>query len=133
MKQHEQAQSELRDLLNKARMQGLCRTQKEFASLIGLDPSNFSALLNGAQNITEQMMTRIIEAATSAGVVMEGNGNGTHDTAGGDMQKTYNVDHTAELIAEMAAQREMYAEHTRQQFEQIKQLTAAVTALANKK
>lgn len=131
MKKHYDAQEELRALYDLARSKGIVHTQKEFAELIGLNPANLSALLNGANPVTEQMMRRITDAAACAGVT--GNGNATQDIAGGDMQKTYNSDHTAELLDEMRAQRELFADITHAHIEQIKQLTEAVTALANRK
>lgn len=124
-------QEELRALYDLARQKGIAHTQKEFAEMIGINPANLSSFLNGGQPITEQMMRRINNAAACAGVT--GSGNATQDIAGGDMQKTYNSDHTAELLEEMKAQRELFADISRSHLEQIKQLTEAVTALANRK
>ena len=128
MKKHNNAQNELRDLFNLARDLGKCHTQKDFAYLIGLNPANLSSFLNGAAPITEQMMQRIKAAAQTAGVARDVNiQSATADGAQVVIEKPQ-----TELIAEMRAQREMYQEHTRMYFEQIKQLSQAVTALANR-
>lgn len=70
-------QRELVSLLNAARSQGLVENQKEFADMIQLHPGYLSQLIKGTKGITKQMLKRIRDAVTAAGVVIEGNGNAT--------------------------------------------------------
>lgn len=133
MKKHSNAREDLCALYEAARNSGRVHTQKEFAELLGINPANLSSFMSGSIAITEPMYRRIFDSAALQGITISGSGNGTQDTAGRDIRKTYNEDHTADLLAEMAAQRKLYAEHTHMYFEQIKQLTAALTALVNRK
>lgn len=95
MKHAENAQDELRELYYCARQNGKAHTQKEFAELLGIHPANMSQFMNGAVPITHQMMRRIKDAATVAGlnVTQEGDDNTSAalveggDVLGGHAQK----------------------------------------------
>ncbi len=52
--------SQLKDLYNQARKAGLCFTQKEFAALIGISPTNFSSAMNGDEKyLTDNLFSKI--------------------------------------------------------------------------
>lgn len=47
-------------LLNEARMRGLCKTQKEFAALVGMDQSTISNALKGNEKyLTDSIIRRL--------------------------------------------------------------------------
>lgn len=106
-------QRELLSLLNAARSQGLVENQKEFADMIQLHPGYLSQLIKGTKSITKQMLKRIRDAVTAAGVVIEGNGNATA-TGPGSTAQVVTGDLSA-LIKEMGEQRLAYMEqlHTK--------------------
>ena len=130
MKKYENAQDELRAIYDQARSIGRVHTQKEFAELVGINPTNLSAIFNGSVPLTEQMLRRIREAAQVAGII---NADGSAVNVNSPQATAIVGGIESELLSEMKAQREMYAEHTRMYFEQIKQLTETITALANRK
>ena len=92
-------QEELQYLVNLARLQNVAKNQKEFAKIVGLDPGPLSSMLSGAQTITPQMMKRIKDALSVAGLVIEGSGNATATGPGS--------------TAEMGEQRRSYEEQLR--------------------
>lgn len=104
-------QRELLSLLNAARSQGLVENQKEFADMIQLHPGYLSQLIKGTKSITKQMLKRIRDAVTAAGVVIEGNGNATA-TGPGSTAQVVTGDLSA-LIKEMGEQRLAYMEQLR--------------------
>jgi len=104
-------QRELVSLLNAARSQGFVENQKEFADMIQLHPGYLSQLIKGTKSITKQMMKRIRDAVTAAGVVIEGNGNATA-TGPGSTAQVVSGDLSA-LIKEMGEQRMAYMEQLR--------------------
>lgn len=108
---------------------GLCRSQKDFADVTGINPSVLSQLLTGTKPVTDTMYSRIYNAVISRGVTL-GDNNQTAIATAPNATAYAGVD--SELLKEMKAQREMYAEHTRMYFEQISQLTAAISAIARK-
>lgn len=104
-------QRELRSLINAAQSQGLVENQKEFAEMIQLHPGYLSQLIKGSKPITKQMLKRIRDAATTSGVVIEGNGNATA-TGPGSTAQVVSGDLSA-LIKEMGEQRLAYMEQLR--------------------
>lgn len=104
-------QRELVSLLNAARSQGFVENQKEFADMIQLHPGYLSQLIKGTKSITKQMLKRIRDAVTAAGVVIEGNGNATA-TGPGSTAQVVSGDISA-LIKEMGEQRLAYMEQLR--------------------
>ena len=110
-------QRELVSLLNAARSQGLVESQKEFADMIQLHPGYLSQLIKGTKSITKQMMKRIRDAVTAAGVVIEGSGNATA-TGPGSTAQVVTGDLSA-LIKEMGEQRLAYMEQLRAKDQQI--------------
>lgn len=130
MKKYENAQDELRSIYDQARSIGRVHTQREFAELVGINPTNLSAIFNGAVPLTEQMLRRIREAAQVAGII---NADGSAVNVNSPQATAIVGGIESELLQEMKAQREMYAEHTRMYFEQIKQLTETIATLANRK
>lgn len=130
MKKYENAQDELRSIYDQARSTGRVHTQREFAELVGINPTNLSAIFNGAVPLTEQMLRRIREAAQVAGII---NADGSAVNVNSPQATAIVGGIESELLQEMKAQREMYAEHTRMYFEQIKQLTETIATLANRK
>ena len=104
-------QEELQYLVNLARLQNVAKNQKEFAKIVGLDPGPLSSMLGGAQTITSQMMKRIKDALSVAGLVIEGNGNATA-TGPGSTAQVVSGDLSA-LIKEMGEQRLAYMEQLR--------------------
>lgn len=111
MKSQEEYQKELLELLNLARLQGVANNQKRFSAIIGINPANLSAMLNGKQDITPRMMKRINDAVIAAGVRIKGNGNATA-TAPGSTAQVISGDISA-LIQEMGEQRRSYEEQLR--------------------
>ena len=130
MKKYENAQDELRSIYDQARNMGRVHTQREFAELVGINPTNLSAIFNGSVPLTEQMLRRIREAAQVAGII---NADGSAVNVNSPQATAIVGGIESELLQEMKAQREMYAEHTRMYFEQIKQLTETIATLANRK
>lgn len=130
MKKYENAQDELRNIYDQARSTGRVHTQREFAELVGINPTNLSAIFNGSVPLTEQMLRRIREAAQVAGII---NADGGAVNVNSPQATAIVGGIESELLQEMKAQREMYAEHTRMYFEQIKQLTETIATLANRK
>ena len=110
-------QRELVSLLNAARSQGLVENQKEFADMIQLHPGYLSQLIKGTKGITKQMLKRIRDAVTAAGVVIEGNGNATA-TGPGSTAQVVTGDLSA-LIKEMGEMRRSYEEQLRAKDKQI--------------
>jgi hypothetical protein len=104
-------QEELQYLVNLARLQNVAKNQKEFAKIVGLDPGPLSSMLSGAQTITSQMMKRIKDALSVAGLVIEGSGNATA-TGPGSTAQVVSGDLSA-LIKEMGEQRLAYIEQLR--------------------
>lgn len=104
-------QRELVSLLNAARSQGLVESQKEFADMIQLHPGYLSQLIKGTKGITKQMLKRIRDAVTAAGVVIEGNGNATA-TGPNSTAQVVTGDISA-LIKELSEQRLAYMEQLR--------------------
>ena len=104
-------QRELVSLLNAARSQGFVENQKEFADMIQLHPGYLSQLIKGTKSITKQMLKRIRDAVTAAGVVIEGSGNATA-TGPGSTAQVVSGDLSA-LIKEMGEQRLAYMEQLR--------------------
>ena len=49
-------------LLNEARMRGLCKTQKEFAALVGMDQSTISNALKGNEKYLTDSIIRRLES-----------------------------------------------------------------------
>lgn len=111
MKSQEEYQKELLELLNLARLQNVANNQKRFSVIIGINPANLSAMLNGKQDISSRMMKRIKDAVISAGVRIEGNGNATA-TGPNSTAQVISGDLSA-LIQEMGAQRRSYEEQLR--------------------
>ena len=110
-------QRELVSLLNAARSQGLVENQKEFADMIQLHPGYLSQLIKGTKGITKQMLKRIRDAVTAAGVVIEGNGNATA-TGPGSTAQVVTGDLSA-IIKEMGEMRQSYEEQLRAKDKQI--------------
>ena len=110
-------QEELQYLVNLARLQNVAKNQKEFAKIVGLDPGPLSSMLSGAQTITPQMMKRIKDALSVAGLVIEGNGNATA-TAPGSTAQVVSGDLSA-LIKGMGEMRRSYEEQLRAKDKQI--------------
>ena len=110
-------QRELVSLLNAARSQGFVENQKEFADMIQLHPGYLSQLIKGTKSITKQMLKRIRDAVTAAGVVIEGNGNATA-TGPNSTAQVVTGDISA-LIKEMGEQRLAYMEQLRAKDQQI--------------
>lgn len=104
-------QRELVSLLNAARSQGFVENQKEFADMIQLHPGYLSQLIKGTKSITKQMLKRIRDAVTAAGVVIEGNGNATA-TGPNSTAQVVTGDISA-LIKELSEQRLAYMEQLR--------------------
>ena len=104
-------QEELQYLVNLARLQNVAKNQKEFAKIVGLDPGPLSSMLTGAQSITPQMMKRIKDALSVAGLVIEGNGNATA-TGPNSTAQVVTGDISA-LIKELSEQRLAYMEQLR--------------------
>lgn len=104
-------QRELVSLLNAARSQGFVENQKEFADMIQLHPGYLSQLIKGTKSITKQMLKRIRDAVTAAGVVIEGNGNATA-TGPNSTAQVVSGDISA-LIKELSEQRLAYMEQLR--------------------
>ena len=104
-------QRELVSLLNAARSQGFVESQKEFADMIQLHPGYLSQLIKGTKSITKQMLKRIRDAVTAAGVVIEGNGNATATDPDSTVQ-VVSGDISA-LIKELSEQRLAYMEQLR--------------------
>ena len=121
MEKKTKEQEELRYLLNISRLQGVASNQKEFAKVIGIDPSTISSMLKGTLPITRQMMKRIKDAITSAGVVIEGNGTATA-TGPNSTAQVISAD-VSTLIAEFAEQRKVFVDQLKVKDEQISQLT----------
>lgn len=113
-------QEELQYLVNLARLQNVAKNQKEFAKIVGLDPGPLSSMLSGAQTITSQMMKRIKDALSVAGLVIEGNGNATA-TGPNSTAQVVSGDISA-LIKEMGEQRLAYMEQLRAKDKQISSL-----------
>jgi hypothetical protein len=111
MEEKSKVQDELQYLIDISRLQGFAKNQKQFAEMVGLDPAPLSAMLSGSKKITSQMMKRIKDAVTAAGVVIEGNGNATA-TAPGSTAQVISGDLSA-LIHEMGEQRRSYEEQLR--------------------
>ncbi len=111
MKNKTKEQEELLRILNLSRLQGVAKSQKAFAKIIGIDPSTISSMLNGSMSITRQMMKRIRDAVTIAGVVIEGNGNATASSPNSTAQ-VLSRDMSA-LIKEMGEQRRSFEEQLR--------------------
>lgn len=111
MEKQSKVQDELQYLVNISRLQGFAQNQKQFAEMVGLDPGPLSAMLTGSKKITSQMMKRIKDAVTAAGVVIEGNGNATA-TAPGSTAQVISGDLSA-LIHEMGEQRRVFEEQLR--------------------
>lgn len=112
---------ELKKLLNVTRSQGKVKNQKEFASMVNLDPAYLSQLLSGTKPITRQMLKRIKDAVVTAGVVIEGNGNATA-TGPNSTAQVISAD-VSTLIAEFAEQRKVFVDQLKVKDEQISQLT----------
>lgn len=110
-------QEELQYLVNLARLQNVAKNQKEFAKVVGLDPGPLSSMLSGAQTITSQMMKRIKDALSVAGLVIEGNGNATA-TGPGSTAQVVTGDLSA-IIKEMGEMRQSYEEQLRAKDKQI--------------
>lgn len=110
-------QEELQYLVNLARLQNVAKNQKEFAKIVGLDPGPLSSMLSGAQTITPQMMKRIKDALSVAGLVIEGSGNATA-TGPGSTAQVISGDLSA-LIKEMGEMRRSYEEQLRAKDKQI--------------
>ena len=104
-------QRELVSLLNAARSQRFVENQKEFADMIQLHPGYLSQLIKGTKSITKQMLKRIRDAVTAAGVVIEGNGNATA-TGPNSTAQVVTGDISA-LIKELSEQRLAYMEQLR--------------------
>lgn len=52
-----------------AAAKGLCRTQKEFAAILGIDPTNLSAAMNGNPRVlTDKFITRVQKFAEQNGL-----------------------------------------------------------------
>ena len=49
-------------LLNEARMRGLCKTQKDFAALVGMDQSTISNALKGNEKYLSDSIIRRLES-----------------------------------------------------------------------
>ena len=79
--------------------------------MIQLHPGYLSQLIKGTKSITKQMLKRIRDAVTAAGVVIEGNGNATA-TGPGSTAQVVSGDISA-LIKEMGEQRLAYMEQLR--------------------
>lgn len=112
---------ELRELFDAARESGLAHTQKEFAGLIGLDPTSLSSFLKGKAPITETMMKRIKNEAFMSTLHISGNGNAAA-TGPNSSAQVVSGDVTA-LIAELAEQRKVFVDQLKVKDEQISQLT----------
>lgn len=110
-------QEELQYLVNLARLQNVAKNQKEFAKIVGLDPGPLSSMLSGAQTITSQMMKRIKDALSVAGLVIEGSGNATA-TGPNSTAQVLSGDLSA-LIKEMGEQRVAFMEQLRMKDQQI--------------
>lgn len=131
MEKKTKEQEELRYLLNVSRLQGVAINQKGFAKVIGIDPATVSSMLKGKLPITPQMMKRIKDAITSAGVVIEGNGNATA-TGPNSMAQVISGD-IGTLIAEFAEQRKAYVDQLKVKDEQISKLTNMLTEIISAK
>lgn len=100
--------SELETLYSQALASGMVHNQKEFSDFIGLNPAVFSQLLSGKQPISDTMFQRIFNALTAKGIIAGDHNQTAIATA---PNATANAGTSSELIAEMRAQREMYAAH----------------------
>ena len=58
----------LNRVFNLARVRGLCRTQAEFAELIGINPSTISGALKGGRYLTGNLIRRIKIWSQQAGL-----------------------------------------------------------------
>ena len=104
-----------------ARSAGLCYNQKQFASLLGISPTTISrALANDARYITPSLTFKIEKILSEKGVVI---GSNTGIVQNGENTITETSPDLSGMLAEMAAQREMYDRHLSEAFSIIKSLT----------
>lgn len=103
--------SELRAYYNAALSEGLIRTQKDFAELVGISETRISQCLNGTIPITDQTMKRVDDAIRAKGIHIEGSGNATA-TGPGSTAQVVSGDLSA-IIKEMGEQRLAYMEQLR--------------------
>lgn len=68
MKNYPNAQEELLQMYEAARQNGKAHTKKEFAEMLGINPANMSGFVSGYTSVTAQMMRRIKDAASLAGI-----------------------------------------------------------------
>lgn len=90
---------------------GLCANQKEFCQLVGINKTQFSTSMNKG-SVTRTLLRRAASELKAKGVDVErikvvGNNNATANGNGATAKVV--PDHTAELLSEMRAQRELYA------------------------
>lgn len=108
----------LKELYELALFKKLVSSKTEFANFIGMDNSSFShALKNTGRVNAHNAIMRAEHALMQAGININESGaqvvnSTTGDVLGGNAQKnlTEKTD-TGLLLEEMAAQREMYAQH----------------------
>ena len=100
--------SELESLFSQALASGMVHNQKDFAEFVGLNPAILSQLLSGKQAVSETMFNRIQNALVAKGAIVGDHNQTAIATA---PNATANAGTSSELIAEMRAQREMYAAH----------------------
>lgn len=97
-------QKDVKSLFEAALAAGKCHNQKDFAALAGINESVMSSILKGIRPVSDTMYMRIKNAVIASGVTISGN-----TTIVQSPRST--ISPSSELIAEMRAQREMYAAH----------------------
>ena len=100
-------QKDVKSLFDAALAAGKCHNQKDFAALAGINESVMSSILKGIRPVSDTMYMRIKNAVVARGVTIAGNQNAIATAP----NATATAAPSSELIAEMRAQREMYAAH----------------------
>lgn len=104
-----------------AQTAGLCRTYAEFAELIGVNPTTISRAKDGdPRYMTNSLVFKAEKILQEHGVFINGESVTTRDNTNNETPQENNI---APLVAEMAAQREMYDKHLSEALRIISKLT----------
>ena len=110
-------ENRIKRAFNAARSAGLAGTQLEFAKLVGANPSSISRAISGDPvYLTEKLVFRVEKILQEKGVIVG-------DNSGTIQQTETTSPDLSGVLAEMAAQREMYDRHLSEAFSIIKSLT----------
>lgn len=108
----------IQEMFDAARAAGLCYNRLQFAQLLGVDKSVISNALNKGASVN--LLLKAEKILQEHGVFINGESVTTRDNINNETPQENNI---APLVAEMAAQREMYDKHLSEALRIISKLT----------